>query len=115
LSGARCWSWASALKPATDEQRHPAGHGPRTLDLDRADALSDVEAAQGAPFRRVLISVVAWATLLFTCSGASTNANALAITYEALGAAAVASAIYLILEFSQPYVGLFRISPERLD
>jgi hypothetical protein len=33
----------------------------------------------------------------------------------ALGAAAVASAIYLILEFSQPYLGLFRISPEGVD
>jgi hypothetical protein len=33
----------------------------------------------------------------------------------ALGAASVASAIYLILEFSQPYLGLFRISPDGID
>ena len=33
----------------------------------------------------------------------------------ALGAAAVASAIYLILEFGHPYSGLFRISPEGID
>ena len=32
-----------------------------------------------------------------------------------LGTASVASAIYLILEFSQPYLGLFRISHEGID
>ena len=37
------------------------------------------------------------------------------MTYEALGAGSVASAIYLILEFSQPYLGLFRIPHEGLD
>ena len=37
------------------------------------------------------------------------------MTYEALGAASVASAIYLILEFSQPYLGLFRIPHEGID
>jgi hypothetical protein len=65
--------------------------------------------------KALLISVVCWATLLFSCIGASSSVNALAIIYEALGAAAVASAIYLILEFSQPYLGLFRISPEGVD
>ena len=35
--------------------------------------------------------------------------------YQALGSIAVASAIYLILEFSQPYSGLFRISPISMD
>jgi hypothetical protein len=51
------------------------------------------------------ITVVCWATLLFTCVGALSSVNALAIIYEVLGATAVASAIYLILEFSQPLFG----------
>jgi hypothetical protein len=33
----------------------------------------------------------------------------------ALGAFAVASAIFLILELSEPYSGLFRISPAALE
>ena len=65
--------------------------------------------------RALLISVVCWAKLLFTCVGALSSVNALAILYEALGAASVVSAVYLILEFSQPYLGLFRISPEGID
>ena len=52
---------------------------------------------------------------MFTCVGALSSVNALSIVYEALGAASVASAIYLILEFSQPYLGLFRIPSEGID
>ena len=63
----------------------------------------------------LLVSVVCWATLLFTCVGALSTFNALALIYEALGAASVASAIYLILEFSQPYLGLFRIPHQGID
>lgn len=65
--------------------------------------------------KELLVSVVCWATLVFICIGASSSVNALAIAYEVLGAAAVASAIYLILEFGHPYSGLFRISPEGVD
>jgi hypothetical protein len=53
--------------------------------------------------------------LLFACVGAVSSVDALAIIYEALGAASVASAIYLILEFSQPYLRMFRIPPEGID
>jgi hypothetical protein len=67
------------------------------------------------PFpKTLLISVVCWATLLFTV-GATSTINALSIIYEALGAASVASAIYLILEFSQPYLGLYRIPSDSVD
>jgi hypothetical protein len=41
--------------------------------------------------------------------------NALSVAIEALGSIAVASAVYVILEFSQPYSGLFRISPVGVD
>jgi hypothetical protein len=104
-----------ALKPATDEQR-------RLLDLARQLSSSIVQTHYlmsrqlRSPFpSALLVSVVCWATLLFTCVGALSTFNALAVTYEALGAASVASAIYLILEFSQPYLGLFRIPHEGID
>ncbi len=38
-----------------------------------------------------------------TCVGALSTSNALAVTYEALGAAPVASAIYLILAVSRTW------------
>ena len=68
------------------------------------------------PIPRVLIeSVVLWATLVFWCVGLSAARNELTVIAELLGAVSVASAIFLILEFSQPYHGHFRISPTRID
>ncbi|MBV8281490.1 MAG: hypothetical protein JO347_05430 [Candidatus Eremiobacteraeota bacterium] len=68
------------------------------------------------PIPRVLIgSVVLWAALVFCCVGMGATPNALAVIVELLGAVSVASAIFLILEFSQPYVGHFRIPPNRID
>jgi len=103
------------LKPSTDEQR-------RQLDTARQLSILVVQTHYlmsrqlRNPFpATLLISVVCWATLVFTCVGALSSVNALSVVYEALGAASVASAIYLILEFSQPYIGHFRIQPTRVD
>ncbi len=105
----------AVLKPADDEQRHQLETARQlSSSIVQTHYLMSRQLRSRIP-KALLVSVVSWATLLFTCIGASTTVNALAITYEALGAAAVASAIYLILEFSQPYLGLFSISPEGID
>jgi hypothetical protein len=105
----------ATLKPADDEQRHQLDTARRlSASIVQTHYLMSRQLRSPIP-KALLISVVCWATLLFTCIGASSGVNALAIIYEALGAAAVASAIYLIFEFSQPYLGLFRISPEGVD
>jgi hypothetical protein len=41
--------------------------------------------------------------------------NGLSVAIAALGSIAVAGAVFMILEFSQPYSGLFRISPVGVD
>ena len=105
----------ATLRPADDEQRHQLDTARQlSASIVQTHYLMSRQLRSPIP-KALLISVVCWATLLFTCIGASSGVNALAIIYEALGAAAVASAIYLILEFSQPYLGLFRISPEGVD
>jgi hypothetical protein len=105
----------AALKPSDDEQRHQLDKGRQlSATIIQTHYLMSRQLRSPVP-KALLISVVCWATLLFTCIGASSSVNALAIVYEALGAAAVASAIYLILEFGQPYLGLFRISSEGID
>ena len=65
--------------------------------------------------KALINSVILWAILLFCCFGLGATASALAVIVELFGAVSVASAIFLILEFSQPYTGLFRISPDRID
>ena len=105
----------ASLKPSDDEQRYQRDTARQlSASIVQTHYLMSRQLRSPIP-KALLISVVCWATLLFSCIGASSSINALAIIYEALGAAAVASAIYLILEFSQPYLGLFRISPEGVD
>ena len=63
----------------------------------------------------LLFVVIGWAALLFMSFGLLGAFNGLSVVIQALGSIAVASAIYMILEFSQPYSGLFRISPVGVD
>jgi hypothetical protein len=63
----------------------------------------------------LMIVVVGWALLLFLAYGLSSTPNVVSGVMAALGSVAVASAFLLILELSQPYDGLFRISPAGID
>jgi hypothetical protein len=68
------------------------------------------------PFSRpLLIVVVSWSLFLFCGFGLLSRVNATTLSALAFGAFAVASAMFLILELSQPYTGLFRISPAALE
>lgn len=60
-------------------------------------------------------SVILWAGLVFCCLGTTATLSVLSIAVEFVGALSVASAIFLILEFSQPYDGHFRIPPDGID
>jgi hypothetical protein len=108
-------AYFATLKPSTDEQRH-------TLDAARrlSESILETRYLMARQLRNpipdsLLVSVICWATLVFCCIGAASNFNALAVTFEALGAASVASAIFLILEFSQPYQAYFGIKPHGID
>jgi len=65
-----------------------------------------------APLPPILLLVVlGWSLLLFLTYGLSSSFNAVTVALAALGSIAVASAVLLILELSDPYNGLFRIPP----
>jgi hypothetical protein len=53
--------------------------------------------------------VVSWAMLLFCGFGILSRLNATSVVAVLVGAFAVASAIFLILELNEPFRGLFRI------
>jgi hypothetical protein len=103
------------LHPATDKQRqllagaasHYAGIGETRLlmSLQLTDPIS----------WPLIITVIAWSCLLFAGFGLLSRANATTICVLALGACSVASAIFLILELSQPYTSIIRISPAGLE
>jgi hypothetical protein len=69
-----------------------------------------------SPFSRpLLLIVVSWAMLLFCGFGVLSGLNPTSAVALALGSFAIASAIFLILELSQPYAGLLRIPSGSMD
>ena len=63
----------------------------------------------------LLYVVMGWACALFFGYGLLAGINAPTLFMAAIGSVAIASAIFLILEMSDPYSGLFRISSVSLD
>jgi hypothetical protein len=63
----------------------------------------------------LLIIVVSWSLLLFAGFGLLSRINGTTVAALAFGAFAVASAVFLILELSRPFTGLFRIPPAALE
>jgi hypothetical protein len=63
----------------------------------------------------LILMVVAWATVLFCGYGLMSKGNPMSIVCGAVGAIAVASAVYLILDLSDPYSGAFRTSAAPLE
>jgi hypothetical protein len=63
----------------------------------------------------LILMVVGWATFLFVGYGLMSKGNPMSIAAGAVGAVAVASAVYLILDLSNPYSGAFRTSAAPLE
>lgn len=63
----------------------------------------------------LLVMVHGWACLLFLCFGLTASISTISIAADALGSLAVASALFLIIELSEPYSGLARISSANID
>lgn len=103
------------LHPETDAQRgllaaanqHYATIGETRLlmSLQLLDAIS----------WPLLITVTAWSCLLFCGFGVLSRFNTTTLVALILGASSVASAIFLILDLSQPYTSPLRLSPAALE
>jgi hypothetical protein len=59
--------------------------------------------------------VVSWAMLLFAGYGVMARLNGTAVVAAFIGAFAVGSAVFLILELNAPFTGLFRIPPAAIQ
>jgi hypothetical protein len=104
-----------SLKPTTETQRSLL-----TAAKDGARKLADTQmlmARQLAnPFPPYVLTVVVfWASALFLGNGLVATPNAVTVLAHLAGATAIASAIFLILELSQPYTGVIRLSSGGID
>jgi hypothetical protein len=103
------------LKPADEAQRDLiATARPFFIRVIETTLLMSRQLASPVP-KLLLFVVVGWSALLFLGFGLLNPFNAVSLAAVAFGSIAVASAVYMILEFSQPYSGLFRISPVGVD
>ena len=63
----------------------------------------------------LVTSVIIWSMFLFCGFGVLSGANPTTIIALAFGAISVASAMFLILDLTQPYSGLFRVPASSLE
>lgn len=105
----------ASLKPATEEQRELMGAARQAFArIVETTLLMARQLANPVPFLLMMV-VVGWAALLFFCFGLLATFNWISLLAQILGSLAVAAAFFMILEFSSPYSGLFRISPVGID
>jgi hypothetical protein len=105
----------TSLEPATEQQKQLLTTAmPNFMQVVETTLLMTRQLANPVP-KLLLFVVIGWSALLFMSYGLLGMFNALSVAVEAAGSIAVASAVFMILEFSQPYSGLFRISPVGVD
>lgn len=103
------------LHPTTDEEKHALASATATMDAI-GQARLQMSFALAAPVSYPLVlTVVAWAVLLFLGYGLLSKGNPVSVAGVAIGALAVASAFDLILDLSSPYSGIFRASSAPLE
>lgn len=105
----------TSLRPTNDDQRQHLATA-----RDQFDTIVDTELTMMRslvnPVPNLLLTVVVgWACLLFFGYGLMATVNVLTTFMAALGAISVGSAAFLILELSDPYVGLFKMSHDGFD
>ena len=105
----------ASLNPATETQKEALSAAKLNLGLmEQTRLLLSLQLASPITWSLVVI-VVAWSLFLFCGFGVLSGANPTTLVALGLGAVSVASAVYLILDLSQPYTGSFRVSPASIE
>ena len=105
----------NSLNPSTDAQKQALAAARSTIDSINQARLQMSFALASPVSIPLVVIVVTWATILFFGFGLMSGGNAASFIMVAVGALAVASAAYLIVDLSGPYAGLFRVSSAPLD
>ncbi len=103
------------LQPSTDDQRQALALAKADLEAIGQSRLQMAFALTAPVSYPLLLTVVAWVFFLFCGFGLMSRGSAMSLVTLAVGAVAVASAVLLILDLSDPYSGVFRASPAPLE
>jgi hypothetical protein len=105
----------AGLHPSTDEQKQALAAVTSTSDA-LTQARMQMSFALTAPVSYpLLLTVVGWVVCLFCGFGLMSRGTVTSVTALAVGSVAVATAVLLILDLSNPYSGVFRASSAPLE
>jgi hypothetical protein len=103
------------LRPTTDDQKQALAAATSASDAIGQTRMQMSFALSAPVALPVLLVVVGWVVCLFCGFGLTARATITSVITLAIGSIAVASAILLILDLSNPYSGIVRASHEPLD
>jgi hypothetical protein len=113
-AGERVYFDIQSLAPKNDIQRSLQARAVQAAqELTQLRLLLFVESDNSIPSPFLAVLVV-WLVIIFTSFSLFARANATVFTIISLSALSAAGAIFLVLELSQPFVGLMAISSESL-
>jgi hypothetical protein len=108
-------AFLATLEPKTDLQKAAlAKAGTYGGLVGQSRILMSLQLAGHPVLWQLLAVLVFWALALFFAIGLSSRLNAAVVTTLAFGAVSVASALFLILEFAEPYTGYAKVTPGAL-
>ena len=103
------------LQPSTDEQRQALAAAKSAIEAIGQSRLQMSFALTAPVSFPLLLTVVGWVFFLFCGFGVMSRGGAMPVVSLAVGAVAVATAVLLILDLSDPYSGVFRASAAPLE
>ena len=103
------------LHPANDDQKRALAEAGAAVDLIAQSRLQMSFALTNPVSYPLILIVVGWAVCLFCGFGLMSKGSPMSIAAGAVGAIAVASAFYLILDLAYPYTGIFHVSSAPLE
>jgi hypothetical protein len=107
--------YIASLNPQTPAQRQFAVSASINASLiEQIRLLLSLQLASPVSWP-LLFVVVSWALILFCGFGLLSRLNATTVVALAFGAFAVGTAIFLILQLSEPLSGMFRLSPGAIE
>lgn len=107
--------YVASLDPKTPAQRQFAAAAVGdAAAIEQTRLLISLQLASSVSWPLVVI-VVSWALILFCRFGVLSRINATTLVALGFGAFAVGSALFLILELSQPFTGVFRVPSGAYD
>lgn len=108
--------YLASLQPKTDAQKTALATAKTYASLvEQSRLLMSLQIAAGPVSWFLLAILIFWTASLFFAIGLYAELNSVVFAAITFGALSIAFAIFLILEFGQPYTGLFKVTPAALE